>query len=820
NALTGAFVDTFVSAGDAGLSGAEGLAFGSDGNLYVADYDGDRVMRFDGTTGAYIDDFVTASSGGLNTPYAITFGPDGNLYVNSYTENNVLRYNGSTGAFIDTFVVADSGGLSSPEQMRFGPDGNLYISSYDTDEVLRYDGTTGAFMDAFVSAGLGGLDKPTGFAFGPDGNLYVADYQDAAILRFDGSSGAFIDEYVVAGTGGLTTPTYISFLSQQQVKVVAPPNGGQFWFSTTGAGSTSSLPSWDKAGVIELGGTNLSFDTAGAPVDTTSGEFTPVFDVENFDSGSDVNALHYVGRDITIGGNSFPAFDLFEGDVLVSTKGDADLTSTNSLSVKKEDLFVFRPDAPGNYSSGTFHLLLENPAGAEIRGITLVEQTTTLPDTTLAAGTFLYVRSGEDKKLFSFVADDVGVGNTSGTSQVLIDGADIGIGDKFFGVELIERPMTVAGTALTEGQILLTIDSDGDVGSNALTSDRQDVFILDVTQTTLGSGTTMANATLLIDGSDIELDDNNESLDAIALFNQNIPPTDISISDSDVDENTNTASGFSVGTLTATDTDAGETFTWQVIGGSDIGNFSIGGSSSDELTLTDGLLNFESQSSYEVIVRVTDAGGNQFDKTLYVTVNDLNEAPTVTLSSVVNNLSEDTDTSSAIVVATIAVSDDALGTETLTLTGNDASLFEIVGNDLRLRAGSTLNFETNPSLDVTVNVDDASIPGSPDDFDSHSVTISDVNEAPTITLSSVVSNLDEDANTSSAIVVATIAVSDDALGTETLTLTGTDAAMFEIVGNNLRLRAGSTLNFETNPSLDVTVNVDDAAIPGNPEDFD
>ncbi|TWT76611.1 hypothetical protein CA13_71070 [Planctomycetes bacterium CA13] len=186
----------------------------------------------------------------------------------------------------------------------------------------------------------------------------------------------------------------------------------------------------------------------------------------------------------------------------------------------------------------------------------------------------------------------------------------------------------------------------------------------------------------------------------------------------------------------------------------------------------------------------------------------------------VSNLDEDADTSSAIVVATIAVSDDALGTETLSLTGTDAGLFEIVGNDLRLRAGSTLNFETNPSLDVTVNVDDASIPGSPDDFDSHSVTISDVNEAPTITLSSVVSNLDEDADTSSAIVVATIAVSDDALGTETLSLTGTDSGLFEIVGNDLRLRAGSTLDFETNPSLDVTVNVDDAAIPGNPEDFD
>ena len=401
----------------------------------------------------------------------------------------------------------------------------------------------------------------------------------------------------------------------------------------------------------------------------------------------------------------------------------------------------------------------------------------------------------------------------------------------------------------------------------------------------------------------------------------NAAPTDISPGSFAIFENIDTTGGMSLGALSATDADAGETFTWLIIGGADETKFSIGGS--DELVLTDGVLDRESQDSYSVQVRVLDSANNVYDETITVSVNDLNDnspvvgpgqsfdvsefaadstsigfvaatdadvgtvfgnwtitsgngagiftidsssgelsvldrtnldfetddshtlgitvsdgvnssntetvvinildendAPSVALTPVVSSLDEDADTSSAILVANIVVTDDALGSETLSLSGADAGLFEIVGSELRIAAGSALDFETNPSLDVTVNVDDTSIPGSPDGFDSYSITINDANEAPTVTATPVLTSLDEDADTSSAIVVATIVVSDDALGTESLSLSGTDAGLFEIVGNDLRLVAGATLDFETNPSLDVNVDVDDTGIPGSPDDSD
>ncbi len=121
-------------------------------------------------------------------------------------------------------------------------------------------------------------------------------------------------------------------------------------------------------------------------------------------------------------------------------------------------------------------------------------------------------------------------------------------------------------------------------------------------------------------------------------------------------------------------------------------------------------------------------------------ITDVNEAPTVSLTNLVTNLTEDTDTSSAIKIADIVITDDALGTNDLTLAGADAASFEIVGTELRLKAGTTLDFETKASFDVTVQVDDAAIAGTPDDTALHTLTITDVNEVPTVSLTNLVNN--------------------------------------------------------------------------------
>jgi phospholipid/cholesterol/gamma-HCH transport system permease protein len=199
-------------------------------------------------------------------------------------------------------------------------------------------------------------------------------------------------------------------------------------------------------------------------------------------------------------------------------------------------------------------------------------------------------------------------------------------------------------------------------------------------------------------------------------------------------------------------------------------------------------------------------------------ISDINQPPTVGLINATTTLPEDVDTSAAIKVADIVITDDGRGENKLSLSGADAELFEIVGTELRLVAGASLDFETKPNLDVTVEVDDVAIGATPDDTAPLSIAITDVNEPPTVGLANAITSIREDTNTSGGIKVADIVITDDALGINKLSLSGVDAALFEIVGPELWLVAGAPLDFASNPELNVTVEVDDASLGDGPDD--
>ena len=129
-----------------------------------------------GATYRFTDDFVSAGSGGVQSPRYIAFGPDGNLYVASKDSNEVLRYDGATGAFLGA-AIPSTAGLVGPFGETFGPDGNLYVTGFGSNDVFRYNLSTGTAAE-FVSAGSGGLMFPKALTFGPDGNLYVASADD------------------------------------------------------------------------------------------------------------------------------------------------------------------------------------------------------------------------------------------------------------------------------------------------------------------------------------------------------------------------------------------------------------------------------------------------------------------------------------------------------------------------------------------------------------------------------------------------------------------------------------------------------------------
>lgn len=154
---------------------------------------------------------------------------------------------------------------------------------------------------------------------------------------------------------------------------------------------------------------------------------------------------------------------------------------------------------------------------------------------------------------------------------------------------------------------------------------------------------------------------------------------------------------------------------------------------------------------------------------------------------------------------------DAKGTAIPTLTFGANSQFAslvVAGGDLVSTNGKAVNNAGyNFVLSQTAGTDSS----------GKTIPIGGIsNQAPTaVVLSNVTASLAENTPTTTRLQVGTISVTDDGLGTNTRTLSGADAANFEIDGNGLFLKAGVSLNFEAKTSYNVTVTAADASLVGS-----
>lgn len=106
----------------------------------------------------------------------------------------------------------------------------------------------------------------------------------------------------------------------------------------------------------------------------------------------------------------------------------------------------------------------------------------------------------------------------------------------------------------------------------------------------------------------------------------------------------------------------------------------------------------------------------------------------LTFTNTTTSILETTSTASNVKVADIVVTDDAFGTNNLTLSGADAESFEIVDTQLFLKAGTVLNAFAKGSFTVTVSADDPTVGATPDASAEFSLTIIHVNVPPVLHL--------------------------------------------------------------------------------------
>jgi sugar lactone lactonase YvrE len=239
----------------AGIDGPEGIALGTDGTLYVADFTDDTVVQvnssgvtspFAGSTGVIGAANGQGPAASFDNPDSVAVDTAGNVYVADYDNNSIRMItpsgavstiagggNGPTPASTGTPPAGFLDGpgatalFSGPSGIVFDPiTGNLFVAdaingairmislpSYAVTTIAGGGGTQGAisygtlgFKDGTGgSAGTALFFVPFGIAVDGSGNLYVADTFNHAIRKI--AAGTYAVSTLAGGGGGNATNT-------------------------------------------------------------------------------------------------------------------------------------------------------------------------------------------------------------------------------------------------------------------------------------------------------------------------------------------------------------------------------------------------------------------------------------------------------------------------------------------------------------------------------------------------------------------------------------------------------------------------------------
>lgn len=182
-----------------------GVATDSLGNVYVADYDNNRIQKLDISTGLWVEwgkggGAAGSALGEFNSPTGIAVDNSGNIYVADKLNHRIQKWNAVTGKwskwgkeYNGKYVIDNGWGIAPgefriPSDVAVDQDGNVYVADTTNQRLQMLDAATGKWI-VFGKNGQrtgsqrGEFNQPTGVAVDSKGNVYVADRDNHRIQK-------------------------------------------------------------------------------------------------------------------------------------------------------------------------------------------------------------------------------------------------------------------------------------------------------------------------------------------------------------------------------------------------------------------------------------------------------------------------------------------------------------------------------------------------------------------------------------------------------------------------------------------------------------
>ncbi|MGL1151151.1 tandem-95 repeat protein, partial [Vibrio parahaemolyticus] len=240
-----------------------------------------------------------------------------------------------------------------------------------------------------------------------------------------------------------------------------------------------------------------------------------------------------------------------------------------------------------------------------------------------------------------------------------------------------------------------------------------------------------------------------------------------------------------------------------------------------KVEIVDGKLVFTPAENFnghaEIIYTVTD-GELTDEAKVTVTVNPVNDAPTIKVDAVESITEDAVNTDTVVATLTVRDTDTPEDQLTVSLENNSNGYFVLVGNEVKLtQAGvdAVNNDELNlKDLTISASVSDGVNPTA---NDSDSLIVNRVNDAPTIKVDAVESITEDAVNTDTVVATLTVRDTDTSEDQLTVSLENNSNGYFVLVGDEVKLtQAGvdAVNNDELNlKDLTISASVSDGVNP-------